>query len=106
MHLRRLSLDTFELRGRCKGPSCHCSWKTNTHTHTLALFLSVGSGIGHMLLVIIWLTWPMQRSVFPKDNSLQRKTKLNETGALTSAATDPETQMCVLTLLSAQMFSV
>lgn len=48
----------------------------------------------------------MQRSDFPKDNSLQRKTKLNETGALTSAGTEPETQMCVLTLLSAQLFSV
>lgn len=48
----------------------------------------------------------MQRSEVPKDNSLRWKTKLNETGALTSAGTEPETQMCVLTLLSAQLLSV
>lgn len=78
----------------------------NKHTHTPALFLSGGSGTGHMFLVIICLTWPIQRSDFPKDNSLQQKTKLNETGALASAGTEPETQMCVLTLLSAQLFSV
>lgn len=77
-----------------------------TRQQTPALFLSVGSGIGHMLLLIISLTWPMPRSDGAKDNSLQRKTKLNETGALTSAGTEPETQMCVLTLLSAQLLSV
>lgn len=77
-----------------------------TRQQTPALFLSVGSGIGHMLLLIISLTWPMPRSDGTKDNSLQRKTKLNETGALTSAGTEPETQMCVLTLLSAQLLSV
>lgn len=80
--------------------------RKQTRQQTPALFLSVGSGIGHMLLVIICLTWPMPRSDVAKDNSLQWKTKLNETGTPTSAGTEPETQMCVLTLLSAQLLSV
>lgn len=52
MHLGCLSLDTFELRGHCKGPSCHCSWKTNTptdtHTHTVTFLVSMFCHYSHV----------------------------------------------------------